>query len=243
MRNQPRFVILDIMKQDTAMIDWSRIDTVILDMDGTVLDLHFDNRFWLHHLPAVYAERNGLSHEAALTHLVGLFAGPQGSLNWYCTDYWSQQVGFDVAGLKPALKHLIRERNDAFRFLAAVQASGRRLWLATNAHRASLELKLAETTMGRYFDVMVSSHDYGAPKEDQAFWQALQTAHPFNPARALFIDDSEAVLDSAARFGIGQLLTIATPDSRKPARQGLRYPAIDDFAELGLLPESSDITR
>ena len=182
---------------------------------------------------ATYAERNGMSHDEALTHLVGLFAGQQGSLNWYCTDYWSSQVGFDVAALKPALKHLIRERTDAFSFLSAVKASGRRLWLATNAHRASLELKLAETTMGDWFDAMVSSHDYGAPKEEQAFWQALQTAHPFDPARALFIDDSEAVLDSAARFGIGQLRTIITPDSQKPQRSDLRYPAIDHFAELG----------
>lgn len=220
------------------MIDWTRIDTVILDMDGTVLDLHFDNRFWLHHLPAAYAERNSLSHEAALAHLVSLFAGQQGSLNWYCTDYWSRQVGFDVAALKPDLKHLIRERNDAFAFLAAVQASGRQLWLATNAHRASLELKLAETAMGDWFDIMVSSHDYGAPKEAQDFWQALQAAHPFDPARALFIDDSETVLDSAARYGIGQLVTVLTPDSRKPARGDLRYPAIDHFAELGLCTEA-----
>ncbi len=30
---------------------WSRIDVVCLDMDGTVLDLRFDNRFWLEMLP------------------------------------------------------------------------------------------------------------------------------------------------------------------------------------------------
>lgn len=218
------------------MIDWDRIDTVILDMDGTVLDLHFDNRFWLQHLPEVYARHKGIPREQGLADLITRFAAHQGSLNWYCVDFWSEQVGFDVAALKQDLRHLIRERADAFAFLAAVKASGRQLWLATNAHRASLELKLAETTMGPWFDIMVSSHDYACAKEFQGFWQALQAAHPFDPARALFIDDSEAVLDSAATFGIGQLATIVTPDSMKPPRQDLRYPAIDHFAELGPLP-------
>lgn len=218
------------------MIDWARIETVILDMDGTVLDLHFDNQFWMQHLPAIYAERRGLSRDAGREQLFAQFAAHQGSLNWYCTDFWSQQVGFDVAALKPDLKHLIRERADAFHFLAAVKASGRSLWLATNAHRASLEVKLAEIAFGHYFDVMVSSHDYAAAKEDQAFWQALQSAHPFDPARTLFVDDSEGVLDSALRFGIGHVRCVSTPDSQKPARSGLRHPAIDRFDELGTPP-------
>ncbi len=142
-------------------------------------------------------------------------------------------MGFDVAELKQDLKHLIRERADAFSFLAQLQRSGRHVILATNAHRASLELKLAETTLGQYFQAVVSSHDYGYAKEDQRFWQALQQAHPFDPDRSLFIDDSETVLRSAQTFGIRHLLTISQPDSERPARQGLHFPAFNDFAELG----------
>lgn len=216
------------------MIDWTCIDTVILDMDGTVLDLHFDNRFWLHHLPAEYARHHGLPEEAGLQELLARFAAHEGSLNWYCVDFWSAEVGFDVAALKQDLRHLIRERADAFDFLHAVRASGRQLLLATNAHRASLELKLAETAFGEHFDAIVSAHDYGYPKEDQRFWRQLQAAHPFRPERALFVDDSESVLASAQRFGIGHLITVSTPDSARPARSGLRFPAIDRFAELRL---------
>jgi len=215
------------------MINWQDIDTVILDMDGTVLDLHFDNRFWMQHLPAAYARHHQLSPQAGLDELLGRFARFEGSLQWYCVDFWSEQVGFDVAELKQDLKHLIRERADAFSFLAQLQGSGRHVILATNAHRASLELKLAETTMGQYFQAIVSSHDYGYAKEDQRFWQALQQAHPFDPERSLFIDDSETVLRSAQTFGIRHLLTISQPDSERPARQGLHFPAFNDFAELG----------
>ncbi len=215
------------------MIDWQDIDTVILDMDGTLLDLHFDNRFWLHHLPAVYAHHHQLSPEDGLAELLSRFAAHEGSLQWYCVDFWTQQVGFDVAALKQDLKDLIQERADAFSFLATLYHSGRQVILATNAHRASLELKLAETTMSQYFHAVVSSHDYGFAKEDQRFWHALQQAHPFDPARSLFIDDSETVLRSAQTFGIRHLLTILSPDSQRPARQDLNFPAFDYFAELG----------
>ncbi|MGB5279222.1 MAG: haloacid dehalogenase, partial [Gammaproteobacteria bacterium] len=30
-----------------ALPDLTDIDTVLLDLDGTLLDLHFDNHFWL----------------------------------------------------------------------------------------------------------------------------------------------------------------------------------------------------
>ena len=40
----------------------------------------------------------------------------------------------------------------------------------------------------------------------------------------------------AAAWGIGQLVSVLTPDSHKPEREGLRYPAIDRFSELGRIP-------
>lgn len=46
-------------------IDWAQINTVLLDMDGTLLDLHFDNTFWLYTIPQHYASRNQLSLQEA----------------------------------------------------------------------------------------------------------------------------------------------------------------------------------
>lgn len=33
------------------MLAWQEIDTVLLDMDGTLIDLHFDNYFWQRLVP------------------------------------------------------------------------------------------------------------------------------------------------------------------------------------------------
>ena len=68
------------------MVDWSSLNTVFLDMDGTLLDLHFDNHFWLEHLPARYAEHYDLHPQEAKDRLIPMIMAERGSLNWYCTD-------------------------------------------------------------------------------------------------------------------------------------------------------------
>ena len=44
------------------LIDWEEIDTILLDMDGTLLDLNYDLHFWLEHLPLIYASQHQISH-------------------------------------------------------------------------------------------------------------------------------------------------------------------------------------
>lgn len=220
----------------TALIDWQRIDTVLLDMDGTLLDLYFDNHFWLQHLPDAYARARGLPGDEAREHLVTRFGQEQGLLNWYCVDFWTQELGLDIAGLKADIAHLIQPRPGALEFLQAINGSGRRAWLVTNAHHHSLTLKLARTPLSQYCERIICSHDYREPKESAAFWPALQAREPFDPQRALFVDDSESVLHAAQAFGIGQLLTIGQPDSRQPARSGLRFPVLHHFSDILPIP-------
>ncbi|MCC2638965.1 MAG: HAD-superfamily hydrolase, subfamily variant 3 [Moraxellaceae bacterium] len=219
-----------------TLVDWGRIDTVLLDMDGTLLDLYFDNHFWLQHLPGVFGRERGLAPEAAHAELVARFGREQGTLNWYCVDFWSQELGLDIPLLKKDIAHLIAPRPGAFEFLAAIRDSGREAWLVTNAHHHSLSLKLAHTPLTDLCDRILCSHDFREPKESAAFWPALRASEPFDPARALFVDDSESVLRAAHDYGIGQLLTIGQPDSRKPTRDGLHFPVLHHFNDLLPIP-------
>ena len=216
---------------NSPALDWSGIDTVLLDMDGTLLDLYFDNHFWLEHLPQRYASRHVLAEAQARDHLVNLFAAQRGTLNWYCVDYWSEQLQLDVGALKHEISHLIAIRPHVEQFLAQLHTS-KQVWLVTNAHRKSLQLKLARTGIERWFHRVISSHDYRAPKEDQQFWRTLHATHPFDPARALLIDDSAPVLAAAHRYGIGQLLTMLQPDSKQARREQADYPGIVHFDEI-----------
>ena len=213
-----------------------RIKALLFDMDGTLLDLYYDNQFWLHHLPAVYAQANKIDPDTARADLIARFGREQGRLNWYSVDFWSRELGLDVAFHKKDIAHLIQPRPGAFAFLEALAGSGRRAWLVTNAHHHSLALKLAHMPLTDWCERIICSHDFNEPKESAAFWPALAAREPFDPARVLFIDDSEAVLHAARDFGIGQLLTIAQPDSRRPAREGLHFPVLHHFDDIMPIP-------
>ncbi|MFP6848474.1 MAG: GMP/IMP nucleotidase [Pseudomonas sp.] len=213
-------------------LPWNTIDTVLLDMDGTLLDLHFDNHFWLQHLPQRYAEHHGISRALADAELLPLFREHAGTLNWYCTDFWSRELKLSIRDLKREVAHLIALRPDADTFIRAIRDAGKQVVLITNAHRDSLSLKLERIELAPYFDRLISSHDYGFPKEDQQFWQALQQDCPFTPARSLFIDDSLPILRSAGHFGVGHLLAVRQPDSQAGPKDTEEFAAVEDYQEL-----------
>jgi len=214
------------------MIDWQQIDTVLLDMDGTLLDLHFDNYFWMQHLPRVYAEREQISEEEASEHLNARFHAGRGTLAWYSLDHWTEQLGMDIPALKRELQHMVAVRPFALDFLKQLHASDRDVVLVTNAHRKTLDIKMDQVDITPWFDRIVVSHDLEAPKEDLGFWHRLQALHPFDPGRTLLIDDTESVLDSADAYGIAHLLTLLQPDSRRQKRIDTRFPGIHHFDEI-----------
>ncbi len=219
------------------MIDWDKIQTVLLDMDGTLLDLHFDNHFWLEHLPRRYAEHRGLVFDVARNELRRRFDSVRGTMQWYCLDYWSNELDLEIAALKNEVAHLIAPRPGAVAFLAAIRGSGRRAVLVTNAHQASLSLKLEHTGIERHLDAVISAHSLGLPKEEVRFWDRLQEIEPYDRESTLFIDDNVDVLESARRAGLRHLLAVARPDSREAPRTVAGFPLLADFSEI--LPDST----
>ena len=213
-------------------VDWSNIDTVLLDMDGTLLDLRFDTQFWTEIVPATYAQIQGIELEAAKAYLNPIHARESGHLNWYCLDFWSNVVGFDIAQLKRQHAANIGWRPEAENFLRRLRGSHCEVVLITNAHPDTLRIKLEQVHLESWLDKVYTSHSFNAPKEYQAFWQELQAASPFEPQRTLFIDDSESVLASAEIYGVAHLITLRQPDSSQRPRIETRYPAILHFDEL-----------
>ena len=214
------------------MIIWNEIDTVLLDMDGTLLDLHFDNYFWREYLPQKWGELNQMDTASAKKQLVPQFYSMAGTLSWYCLDHWSEHLGMDILALKADVGHLIRERPDTIGFLQFLAATGKQKALVTNAHQGLINMKLERTRLGQHFEHVICAHDLGFPKEDMQFWGKLQTVFPFDAARTLLIDDNYSVLRSAQGYGIRHLLTIAQPDSKQPRREGGEFPAIESFLEI-----------
>ena len=214
------------------MLDWSKISTVLLDMDGTILDLHFDTQFWSVHLPLRYSEQAQISLQQARQELHSHYEEIAGTLNWYCLDYWTKQTKLPIQTLKREIQHLICLRSDAHDFLTALRNSGREIILVTNAHPDSLSLKIERTQLDKYFDCLYSTHEFGVTKESQLLWQRLQQKQPFELANTLFVDDSLPVLASARKYGFQHLLAIENPDSQQPHNHIEDYTSISDYGVL-----------
>jgi putative hydrolase of the HAD superfamily len=213
-------------------IDWSKIDTVLLDMDGTLLDLRFDNWFWQELIPHRYAAQNGLSASDALEVLMPKFHAARGTIQWYCIDYWSRELGLDIALIKRAALDQVDYLPGAEEFLLKLKESGKRRVLVTNAHPTTLAIKDEQVRLTSHFDACYSTHLFDAPKEDAAFWPRLQAVEQFTVERTLFVDDSLPVLEAAQRFGIGWLRAVRRPDSARPAQSTGPYVGVDRVADL-----------
>lgn len=216
----------------TAGPHWSAIDTVLLDMDGTVLDLKFDNEFWNELVPARYSIANAMTLEAAKAHLRPIFAARQGTLDWYCIDFWSRELKLDLATLKREAREAIAWLPEAEAFVRWVRDQGKRVVLVTNAHPDTLALKDEQLDFRGHFDALYSSHPFGAPKEHVQFWSRLHAVERYDKGRTLFVDDSLPVLRAARTHGIAWIYAIARPDSSRPARAIEEFPAVMAVQEL-----------
>ena len=213
-------------------VEWSAVDTVLLDMDGTLLDLRFDNWFWQELIPSRYAAANGLSRAEAAGELAPKFRARAGTLQWYCIDHWTRELGLDIRGIKRAAQGQVGFLPGAEQFLLKLKASGKRRVLVTNSHPATLAIKDSQVALTRHFDACYSTHAFDMPKEEAAFWPRLAAREPFSLERTLFVDDSMAVLNAAREFGIAWLRAVRCPDSGRPPQHTGGYAAVDKVADL-----------
>ena len=214
------------------MLPWTEIDTVMFDMDGTLLDLHFDNYFWLQLVPQHYSEKHDVSEEEAHNKIREKYEEVFGTLNWYCIDYWQDELKLDITAMKRTVTHKISIRPNVERLLQALQKTEKRVLLITNAHPVSLDLKMSHTGIADYFHQRISSHNLQLAKENPGFWTSLQELESYNPSRTVLFDDSLRVLRRAKEEGKEHLWAIQKPDSQQAAVKAEEFPQIEDFEHI-----------
>ncbi|KAG1707580.1 GMP/IMP nucleotidase YrfG [Nymphon striatum] len=201
-------------------------------MDGTLLDLHFDNHFWLEHMPKRYAEKHSISMEKASELLLENYKSHEGSLKWYCLDHWEESLEMDIVSLKHEVADRIAIRDNVIEFLDYLNNLGKRVVLLTNAHRKTVNLKFEYVEIKNHFDRIITSHDVGFAKEQNGFWDEMHKVEDFEPVHSLFIDDNLDVLNAAKAHGVAHLLAIHQPDSKQSAKDTKDYTAVECYTQL-----------
>jgi 5'-nucleotidase len=214
------------------MLNWNSLDTVLLDMDGTLLDLRFDNFFWQEYLPARYAAQRSLPVAEATAQLMAFSQSLQGSLNWYCLDYWSDALQMDIEAIKREVQNQVRFRPGAEDFLKFLHQHQKTCVLVTNAHPKAVELKLVASGLGQYLHALHSTHSFKLAKENAGFWHKFAAHTGIDYQRSVFIDDSLNVLRQAQAEGLPHLIQVLQPDMTQPVRERSEFPGIAHFSEL-----------
>lgn len=219
-------------RQIATALSWRKIDTVLLDLDGTLLDKYFDDFFWEKFLPEVFARKNHIDMHTAKSQLLNTYKKVESTLEWTDLDYWSDKLHLDVPMLKREVSHLIALRPQVIEFLEYLKEQNKDTYLVTNAHPKSIEIKLEKIDITKYFTAIYSSNEIGAAKEQPKFWSRLRERLPFKKDLTLFADDTEKVLQSARSYGLHHLVHIAQPSSRLPAKFSHDFYSILNFQEL-----------
>lgn len=214
--------------------DWTGVDDVLLDMDGTLLDRDFDNFFFEDELPRRYAALHRMTEQAAREKLFALYRAVEGELAWTDLHYWTNTLGIDVVSLTQELSDRIGYLPGVEGFLEAMRAKRKRMTVLTNAHAEGVAIKCRKTGVDKQVDRIVNAFEVGCLKMRPDYWPGCQKLVGFDPDRSLYIDDDEACLAAAEAFGIRHIFHSARSSTKLPPHPSGRYTPLENLQDLML---------
>ena len=194
---------------------WNSIETFFLDLDGTLLDLAYDNYFWHEHIPNIYAKKYNMNFIQAKNDFEKKYKEKKDTLDWYSLNYWSQRIGVNLEHEVLNTKNKIQIFPGSINFLRNLKKHNLKIVLLTNCPRNMLHIKITQTKLWGYFDKIISSEDYGFSKENNNFWKCLDKELLYCKNTSVFIDDNQEVLKCSYNNDIKNVFCINFPDSNQ----------------------------
>ncbi len=214
-------------------IDWSAIDTVLLDMDGTLIDRHHEDMFWHGILPKAYARKNKMTLKQAEDFLFKLYAskGPK-SLEWGSAALWEKDLKIGFRSLRRKIVPYIKLHPHTLEFLKFLKRNKKTVYLVTAADPSDVDIEVAHTKIGKYIDEIFTTFDFGATKHYPIFWKRFQKKIKFDSKRTMLAEDNENIARVASKFGIRYVIFKSKASSKKPPKIPKGLFCVHHFDEL-----------
>ena len=183
----------------------------LIDLDGVILDTKYDNYFWQEYIPKIYAQLNDMPIADAINVTHSLFHYKKKTKDWYDIVYWSNMLGIDIAKEKEKKDNMdkISLKEGSLEILNLLKLRGKKLFLITNAHRTTLNIKLKKFDISKYFDEMICSHELAYIKEDIQFWHVLRVKLKLDYKYSVLVEDTFDNINSAYHAGLNNFVYIS----------------------------------
>ena len=213
------------------MVKLNSTTAILLDLDGVILDLSYDIKFWELWLPEYVADQTNQSIEEVQEKIQAEIDAQRGTLNFYDLNYWDDLLNVDCM-------EIIKEQEEKCSYLEGSYEALERLatfknpkHILTNGDPRIQEYKAEIQDFLKFFDSIFYSMHAGYPKEEKEFWALARHNLNLDFEDAIFIDDDFKVVTAAVKAGIKQVIWI-TPGKNRILQNGIEtFPSLNDLVD------------
>jgi putative hydrolase of the HAD superfamily len=165
---------------------------ISLDMDGTLVESQFINLIWDEGVPRLYAQKHGLSLEAAKELVQREFDSVgEGRVEWYDLKYWFRRFNFDHSWRE--LLYQFKDTIKAYPEVPDVLSRLSRAYplvLTSNATREFIDVEMEVLGFRGYFSrIFSATSDFGLVKKTPHFYSLVCRLLGVRPEQLIHIGD------------------------------------------------------
>ena len=208
------------------MINLNSTTAILLYLDGVILDIEYDIKFWESWLPEHMARKLNLSEEEAKSEILTKIEMQKGTLNFYDLNYWDDLLNIDCMQIikeKEEKCFYIKGSYEALQKLSALQNPKH---ILTNGDPRIQEYKAETQNFLEFFDSIFYSMHVGYPKESKEFWTLARHNLNLDFEDVIFIDDDFKVVTAAAKAGVKQVAWITPGKNRILQNEIKTFPSL-----------------
>ena len=208
------------------MVKLNSTTAILSDLDGVILDLAYDIKFWELWLPEQVANQTNKSVEETKAEIKAEIDIQRGTLNFYDLNYWDDLLNVDCM-------QIFKEKTERCSYLGGSHEALQRLstlknpkYILTNGDPRIQDYKAETQNFLEFFDSIFYSMHVGYPKESKEFWALARHNLNLDFEDTIFIDDDFKVVTAAAKAGIKQVAWIT------PGKNRILQNRVETFASL-----------